>query len=79
MKTITVVSRGNPIEFQSDLTDEEALKVLEGVSGNFAQDLLRESKCKRILTDRQMAWVHKLAVDRRKSRRAKSSPASWHG
>lgn len=54
--------------FNSDLTDEEALAVLRGLTrSNFAQDLVRQNdQRRRPLSGNQWAWVHKLATDAKK-------------
>lgn len=48
------------IFFNSDLSDQEVLATLQTLSSSFARDLARKWDT---LSDRQMAWAHKLAVD----------------
>lgn len=58
-REFTVVCRGESITFQSTFMDDTAWDLLYYVPGNFARSLWEADK----LSDKQLAWVHKLAVD----------------
>ena len=58
-REFTVVCRGESITFQSTFMDDTAWDLLQFVPGNFARSLYNANK----LSDKQLAWVHKLAVD----------------
>jgi hypothetical protein len=61
VRQLTVMVKGQPIEFTSRFTNDEALNLLRNETDSFAQDLVRKAWSG--LSDRQWAWVHKLAVD----------------
>ena len=48
------------ITFESNLSDQEVLATLQTIPSTFASDLARKWDT---LSDRQLAWAHKLAVD----------------
>jgi hypothetical protein len=51
---------------ESDLSDVEAINLLRGESDGFAQDLVRQyDEGRRPLSERQLEWVHYLAVEQR--------------
>lgn len=58
-RDFTVVCRGESITFQSTFMDDTAWDLLKFVPGNFARSLYQAER----LSDKQLAWVHKLAVD----------------
>ena len=58
-RTFTVVCKGETVEFQSTFMDDLAWDLLKFVPGSFARSLYNADK----LSDKQLAWVHKLAVD----------------
>jgi len=58
-REFTVVCRGESITFESKFMDDTAWDLLYYVPGNFARSLYQADK----LSDKQLAWVHKLAVD----------------
>ena len=58
-REFTVVCRGESITFQSTFMDDTAWDLLQFVPGNFARSLYQAER----LSDKQLAWVHKLAVD----------------
>lgn len=60
-RTFTVYCRGERIDFVSSLTDVVAINILGTLTRNsFAQDLYRNRSR---LTDKQIAWAHKIAND----------------
>lgn len=61
MPAMSVMCKGQIVNFNSDLTNAGALALLGGSTNAFAQDLVRKSG--RGLSASQWAWVHKLAVD----------------
>ena len=58
-REFTVVCRGESITFQSTFMDDTAWDLLQFVPGSFARSLYQAER----LSDKQLAWVHKLAVD----------------
>ena len=58
-REFTVVSRGESITFESTFMDDLAWDLLQFVPGSFAASLYQAER----LSDKQLAWVHKLAVD----------------
>lgn len=58
-REFTVVCRGESITFESKFMDDTARDLLYYVPGNFARSLWEADK----LSEKQLAWVHKLAVD----------------
>jgi hypothetical protein len=58
-RTFVVVCKGETVEFQSTFMDDTAWDLLQFVPGSFARSLYNADK----LSDKQLAWVHKLAVD----------------
>lgn len=57
-----VVARGEIVEFSSTFMDDSAMDLLQYVPGNFARSLW-ETSHNRGLSDKQLAWAHKLAMD----------------
>lgn len=58
-----VIARGQIINFESVLSNLEALTIIATLTANqFAQDLVLKSRTNG-LSDKQWAWVHKLAFD----------------
>lgn len=58
-REFTVVCKGESITFESTFMDDTAWDLLYFVPGSFARSLYDADK----LSDKQLAWVHKLAVD----------------
>jgi hypothetical protein len=58
-RQFTVVCKGESITFESTFMDDTAWDLLKFVPGSFARSLYNADK----LSDKQLAWVHKLAVD----------------
>ena len=58
-RQFTVVCKGESITFESNFMDDTAWDLLQFVPGSFARSLYQANK----LSDKQLAWVHKLAVD----------------
>ena len=58
-REFTVVCRGESVTFQSTFMDDCAWDLMQYVPGNFARSLYQADK----LSEKQLAWVHKLAVD----------------
>ena len=58
-RTFTVVCKGETVEFQSTFMDDTARDLLYFIPGSFAASLYQANR----LSDKQLAWVHKLAVD----------------
>jgi hypothetical protein len=58
-RQFTVVSRGDVVTFESTFMDDIAWDLMKYVPGNFARSLYQAER----LSDKQLAWVHKLAVD----------------
>ncbi len=58
-REFTVNIKGNYVTFESNFMDDTAWDLLEFVPGYFAKSLHLADK----LSDKQLAWVHKLAVD----------------
>lgn len=64
----TVYANQRKLEFESPYTDEQSLDKLcellksNRVCSDFAKSLVKQSAVKQ-LSDKQMAWVHKLVVD----------------
>jgi hypothetical protein len=58
-REFTVVSRGEFTRFESTFMDDLAWDLLQFVPGPFARSLYNADK----LSEKQLAWVHKLAVD----------------
>ena len=58
-REFTVVCQGESITFESKFMDDTAWDLLYYVPGTFSRSLWEADK----LSDRQLAWVHKLAVD----------------
>lgn len=58
-RQFTVVCKGESITFESNFMDDTAWDLLQFVPGSFARSLYQADK----LSDKQLAWVHKLAVD----------------
>jgi len=70
LRQFAVTVKGRPVQFDSDLTDTEALAVIRTLQSTFAQDLLKNASNRRSLSLVQWAWVHKLAVDANKPKPA---------
>lgn len=64
-REFVVVSRGESIGFKSTFMDDVAMDILQYIPGNFARSLW-ESSHNRGLSERQLAWAHKLAMDYKK-------------
>jgi hypothetical protein len=58
-RQFSVVCKGESITFESNFMDDTAWDLLQFVPGSFARSLYNADK----LSDKQLAWVHKLAVD----------------
>jgi hypothetical protein len=58
-RQFTVVCKGESITFESNFMDDTAWDLLQFVPGSFARSLYQAER----LSDKQLAWVHKLAVD----------------
>lgn len=58
-RAFTVFCKGESITFESTFMDDTAWDLLYFVPGSFASSLYNADK----LSDKQLAWVHKLAVD----------------
>jgi len=58
----TVTARGELVNFESQLSDDAAMDLLQHCSGRFAASLWQQSH-QRGLSERQLAWAHKLSTD----------------
>ena len=58
-REFTVVCRGEIITFKSTFMDDCAWDLMEFIPSSFAQSLYNADK----LSEKQLAWVHKLAMD----------------
>lgn len=58
-REFTVVCRGDVVTFQSAFMDDVAWDLMQYIPGNFARSLYNAER----LSEKQLAWVHKLAVD----------------
>jgi hypothetical protein len=61
-RAMQVTARGEVVTFESRLSDDAALDLLQWCPGSFAQSL-RQQSYDRGLSERQMAWAHKIATD----------------
>ena len=61
-QTLTVIARGELVSFESRLSDDAAQDLLQYCPGRFAQSLWQQSH-DRGLSERQLAWAHKLSCD----------------
>lgn len=61
-QTFTVTARGEAVTFESRLSDDAAQDLLQYCPGRFAASLWQQSH-ERGLSERQLAWAHKLATD----------------
>lgn len=61
-QTLTVTARGELVTFESRLSDDAAMQLLQWCPGRFAASLSQQSY-DRQLSPAQMAWAHKLATD----------------
>ena len=61
-QTFTVTARGEAVTFESRLSDDAAQDLLQWCPGRFAQSLWQQSH-ERGLSERQLAWAHKLSCD----------------
>lgn len=61
-QTFTVTARGESVTFESRLSDDDAQDLLQHCSGRFARSLWEQSH-ERGLSERQLAWAHKLSTD----------------
>lgn len=59
---MTITARGELVSFTSRLSDDAALDLLQHCTGSFARSLYQQSH-ERQLSERQLAWAHKLATD----------------
>lgn len=59
---LTVTARGEAVTFESRLSDDAALDLLQWCSGSFARSLWNQSQ-NRQLSPAQLAWAHKLSCD----------------
>jgi len=63
MTEMTVTVKGKEVRFNSDFTNDEALRVIAKLAGNtFAENLCRQWKERNSLSNKQWAWVHRLAT-----------------
>jgi hypothetical protein len=64
-RTLVVSVKGQDVSFQTPYTNEQARDILDRLPNpsDFARDLVYKSLGSRGLSDRQWAWVHKIAVD----------------
>ena len=58
--TYTVYIRQQPVRFESNLTDRQALEICRPLPSDFAKSLVSKFET---LTNNQLAWLHKLAID----------------
>ena len=58
-REFTVVCRGDVVTFESKFMDDVAWDLMQYIPSNFAQSLYNAER----LSERQLAWVHKLAID----------------
>jgi hypothetical protein len=61
-QTLTVTARGEAVTFESRLSDDAAMQLLQWCPGRFAQSLSQQSY-ERELSPAQLAWAHKLSTD----------------
>ena len=61
-RTFVVVAQGEIVEFNSTFMDDSAMDLLQFIPGNFARSLW-EASHNRGLSEKQLAWAHKLAMD----------------
>ena len=61
-QTFTVTARGEAVTFESRLSDDAAQDLLQWCPGRFAASLWQQSH-DRDLSERQLAWAHKLSCD----------------
>ncbi len=61
-RVMTVTARGETVTFESRLSDDAAQDLLQYCPGRFARSLWEQSH-ERGLSERQLAWAHKLATD----------------
>lgn len=59
---MAVTARGELVSFASRLSDDAAIDLLQWCQGSFARSLYQQSR-DRQLSERQLAWAHKLATD----------------
>lgn len=59
---LTVTCRGEAVTFESRLSDDAAQDLLQYAPGRFAQSLWQQSH-DRGLSERQLAWAHKIACE----------------
>lgn len=59
---MAVTARGELVTFSSRLSDDAAQDLLQWCPGSFARSLYQQSQ-NRQLSERQLAWAHKLATD----------------
>ena len=72
-REMQVARKGELVSFVSYLSDAEAIAALAGMRSTFAQDLYRS---RNRLSERQLAWAHKLASDAQQPRQqASEAPA----
>ncbi|NDC88159.1 MAG: hypothetical protein EB075_05030 [Bacteroidetes bacterium] len=72
-RQIQVTRKGELVSFVSYLSDAEAIAALAGMRSSFAQDLYRS---RNRLSERQLAWAHKLASDAQQPRQQASEAAA---
>lgn len=58
-REFTVVCRGDVVTFESKFMDDIAWDLMQYIPSNFARSLYNAER----LSEKQLAWVHKLAVD----------------
>jgi hypothetical protein len=68
VRKMTVFVKGQPVEFETTLTENQAFEVLQNAvrdqsASSFETDLVAKSRL-RGLSEKQWAWVHKLAMER---------------
>lgn len=61
-RELTVTARGEIVTFESRLSDDAALDLLQHCTGSFARSLWNQSH-NRQLSPAQLAWAHKLSCD----------------
>lgn len=61
-RAMQVTARGEDVTFESRLSDDEAQDLLQWCQGSFARSLYQQSR-DRQLSERQLAWAHKLSSE----------------
>lgn len=68
-RTFTVIRKGEAVTFTSTLSDDQARAALASIRGDFAASL----RARKLWSDSQRAWAHKLASD---AQRPQEAPAN---